>query len=55
VSFEINAGGRVTKAQVSSTLKSPKIAACILRAVQTWQFPKPPTGAAKGVYSLAYQ
>ena len=55
MTFQIDAGGKVTKAQVSSTIKNPKVAACILRAVQSWTFPKPPTGAAKGTYSSVFQ
>ena len=55
ISFEINAAGKVTKSQVSSTIKNTKVAACILTAVRTWQFPKPPSGAARGVYTITYQ
>jgi serine/threonine-protein kinase len=55
ISFEINAAGKVTKSQVSSTIKNVKVAACILTAVRSWQFPKPPSGAAKGVYTITYQ
>jgi TonB family protein len=56
VRFEVNAAGRVTKSQVSSTLKNPKVTGCILRALKTWQFPRPPTGgAAEGTYAMSYQ
>ena len=55
ISFEINAAGRVVKNQMSSTIKNVKVAACILTAVRSWQFPKPPSGAAKGVYTITYQ
>jgi serine/threonine-protein kinase len=55
VSFRIDASGKVVKSQLASVAKNPKLAACILKAVQSWQFPKPPTGAAKGVYSIVYQ
>jgi serine/threonine-protein kinase len=55
VAFQVGADGHVTKAQLSSTIKNPKVAGCILRAVHSWVFPKPPTGAAKGVYSTNYQ
>lgn len=55
ISFEINAAGRVVKNQLSSTIKNTKVAACILTAVRSWQFPKPPSGAAKGVYTITYQ
>ncbi|MBV8756463.1 MAG: energy transducer TonB, partial [Deltaproteobacteria bacterium] len=55
VTFQIDASGKVVKSQLSSTVKNPKLAACILRAVTSWKFPKPPTGAAKGTYSIDYQ
>jgi eukaryotic-like serine/threonine-protein kinase len=55
ISFEINGAGKVTKSQVSSTIKNIKVVSCILTAVRSWQFPKPPSGAAKGVYTITYQ
>jgi eukaryotic-like serine/threonine-protein kinase len=55
VAFQIDATGKVTRSQVSSTIKNPKVAGCVLRAVQSWKFGKPPSGAAKGVYSISYQ
>ncbi|HSD90620.1 MAG TPA: TonB family protein [Kofleriaceae bacterium] len=55
VSFQIDATGKVEKSQLSSSIKNPKVSACILKTVQGWKFPKPPSGAAKGVYSISYQ
>jgi serine/threonine protein kinase/outer membrane biosynthesis protein TonB len=55
VSFQIDATGKVVRSQLMSTIKNPKVAGCILRAVQSWKFAKPPTGSAKGVYSISYQ
>ena len=55
VRFEINAAGRVTKSQVSSTLKNPKVTGCILMSLRKWQFPRPSTGAAEGTYTMSYQ
>jgi serine/threonine-protein kinase len=55
VSFQIDAAGKVVKSQLSSSIKNPKVAGCILKAVQTWRFPKPPSGKAKGVYTISYQ
>lgn len=56
IAFEINGNGKVVRSQMSSTLlKNVKVAGCILGAVRSWQFPKPPAGAAKGVYSITYQ
>jgi eukaryotic-like serine/threonine-protein kinase len=55
VSFQIDGTGKVVKSQLSSSIKNPKVSACILKAVQSWKFPKPPSGAAKGVYTISYQ
>ncbi len=55
ISFAINAAGKVISSQVSSTVHNVKVAACILTAVRSWQFPKPPSGAAKGLYTITYQ
>jgi serine/threonine protein kinase len=55
VKFIVDASGKVTKAQLASTVKKHKLAACILRSVQKWQFPKQgPTGA-QGTYTLSFQ
>jgi eukaryotic-like serine/threonine-protein kinase len=55
VTFEVDATGKVVKSQLASSIKNPKVAGCILKTVQSWKFPRPPTGAAKGVYSISYQ
>jgi serine/threonine protein kinase/outer membrane biosynthesis protein TonB len=55
VMFQVDGQGRVVKSQLSSSIKNPKVAGCILKAVQSWRFPKPPTGSAKGVYTISYQ
>jgi TonB family protein len=55
VSFQIDGAGKVVKSQLSTSIKNPKVSACILKSVQSWKFPKPPSGAAKGVYSISYQ
>ncbi|CAN5915155.1 hypothetical protein BH11MYX3_BH11MYX3_46360 [soil metagenome] len=55
VNFAVNGAGRVVKSQLSSTLKNPKVSGCILRTLQSWQFPKPGSGAAEGSYSMSYQ
>jgi eukaryotic-like serine/threonine-protein kinase len=55
VSFQIDGAGKVVKSQLSTSIKNPKVSACILKSVQGWKFPKPPSGAAKGVYSISYQ
>jgi TonB family protein len=56
VQFMVDANGKVTKAQIATALKKqPKLTACILRAVQKWQFGKQgPTGAL-GTYTLSFQ
>lgn len=55
VTFQIDGNGKVVKSQLSSTIKNPKVAGCILKSVQSWKFPRPMAGAAKGVYSISYQ
>lgn len=55
VTFQIDGNGKVVKSQLSTSVKNPKLVGCILRAVVSWKFPKPPTGAAKGTYSIDYQ
>ena len=50
-----NANGKVVKSQLASTIKNPKVSGCILKSVQSWKFPRPMAGAAKGVYSISYQ
>ncbi len=52
VNFQIDATGKVTSAQLSSTAGKPQAAVCFLRSIQHWQFPRPPTGAARGTYAV---
>jgi TonB family protein len=55
VKLTVDAGGKVVKAQLATAVKKHKLAACILRSVQKWQFPKQgPTGA-QGTYTLSFQ
>ena len=55
VKFIVDGNGSVTKAQLASAVKKHKLAACILRSVQKWQFPRQgPTGA-QGTYTLSFQ
>jgi hypothetical protein len=55
ITFEINGAGKVVRSQMSSLIKNVKVAACILGAVRSFQFPKPPSGAAKGIYRITYE
>jgi TonB family protein len=55
VRFAVDANGTVIKSQLSSTLSAPKVATCILQAVQNWQFPLQPAGGALGTYTLSFQ
>ena len=55
VKFIIDASGKVSKAQLASAIKKYKLAACILRSVQKWQFPKQGPGGAQGTYTLSFQ
>ena len=55
VKFAVDAAGKVTKAQVATALKKPKVAACILRALQKWEFPRQGPIGAQGTYTLSFQ
>jgi outer membrane biosynthesis protein TonB len=55
VKFAVDPSGKVTKTQVSTTIKKPKVAACILRSVQGWRFPKQGASGAQGTYTLSFQ
>jgi len=54
VRFQVDAGGKVATAQLSSSIRKPLVAGCILRSVQHWSFPKTATGA-RGTYTIVYQ
>lgn len=55
VRFTVDAQGKVARAQVAMAVSKPKIAACILRSFQKWQFPRPPAAGAQGTYTLSFQ
>ena len=55
VRFMIDTAGKVTNAQVATSMKKPKFIACILRVLQKFQFPKQPRGGAQGTYTLSFQ
>jgi TonB family protein len=55
VRFLVNAQGKVDKAQLAMPLRKPKVAACILRLVQKWQFPPQPASGAQGTYTLSFR
>jgi serine/threonine protein kinase len=55
VKFAVDASGKVTKAQVATGLKKPKVSGCILRLVQGWHFPKQGPGGAQGTYTISFQ
>ncbi|HEX4451835.1 MAG TPA: protein kinase [Kofleriaceae bacterium] len=48
--LQVGAGGQVRRVQVQSTLKDPRVAACIIKAANAWTFP----GHAGGDASVAY-
>ncbi len=52
IRFDVDAAGKVVHAEPTATAGDDALAACVARAVQTWQFPA--TGAAQGVYSRSY-
>ena len=53
--FSVNPAGKVSKAQVATTLRKPSVSACILRSVQAWQFPPQADPGAVGTYTLSFQ
>ena len=55
VRFTVDASGKVVKAQVATGGGKPKVAACILRSVQKWQFPPQSAAGADGTYTLSFQ
>jgi TonB family protein len=55
VRFTVDASGKVVKAQVATGGGKPKVAACILRSVQKWQFPPQSATGADGTYTLSFQ
>ncbi|HEX3765303.1 MAG TPA: protein kinase [Kofleriaceae bacterium] len=55
VRFSVEPTGKVSKAQLATTLGKPKVATCILRSVQNWQFPPPGDAGALGTYTLSFQ
>ncbi len=55
VTFVVDARGSVASSQVTTVLDMPKVAACILRVVQSWQFPRQGPAGARGAYTLSFQ
>jgi outer membrane biosynthesis protein TonB len=56
VRMQVDADGKVTHTQVSSTIGKPKIAACIAMQVKKWTFPRRPgEPIATATYSVVFQ
>ena len=55
VKFMIDANGKVSKAQVATSMKKPKFVGCLLRVLQKFQFPKQGPGGAQATYTLSFQ
>jgi serine/threonine protein kinase len=52
----VDASGKVTRTQVSSTIGKPKVAACIVMQVKKWKFPaRPGAEPAQATYSMSFQ
>src|SRR5262249_9076899 len=47
--LQVDATGAVKHPQTSSTLNSPRAAACVAKAAQGWKFPARPNGPIAGV------
>jgi serine/threonine-protein kinase len=54
VRFHVTAAGSVTKPQIATAMGKPKLAACILRSLQKWKFPRQPAGGAQGSYTVIF-
>jgi outer membrane biosynthesis protein TonB len=55
VTFAVDTSGKVTKAVAGTGINQPKITACILRAIQGWQFPRQAAISTQGTYTLSFQ
>jgi TonB family protein len=55
VKFHVTPDGKVTKPQITTAMGKPKLAACILRSLTTWKFPRQPAGGSQGTYTIAFQ
>jgi serine/threonine-protein kinase len=54
VRFLVTADGRVAQPQITSQMRKPKLAACILRSLQKWKFPRQPASGAQGSYTIMF-
>ncbi|HSK00319.1 MAG TPA: TonB family protein, partial [Kofleriaceae bacterium] len=54
VRFHVTPDGKVTKPQIASAMGKPKLAACILRSLQKWKFPRQPATGAQGSYTIIF-
>ncbi len=54
VRFSVDSTGKVSNAQVTTTPRKPRVATCILRSVQKWQFPRQGDAGAQGTYTLSF-
>jgi TonB family protein len=54
VKFHVTADGKVTKPQIATQMRAPKLAACILRSLQKWKFPRQPATGAQGSYTIIF-
>jgi TonB family protein len=54
VRFVVTADGRVVQPQITSKMGKPKLAACILRSLQKWKFPRQPASGAQGSYTIMF-
>ena len=48
--LEVAENGKVHRVQVASTLKDPRVAACIIKAANAWTFPNHAGGDASVAY-----
>jgi TonB family protein len=55
VRFSVDPAGKVSQAELVTTVRKPSVAACILRTVHAWQFPPQAEPGAVGTYTLSFR
>jgi len=55
VRFVVDSLGHLQRPQIATHIKNPKFAACILRSMARWQFPKQGVDGAQGIYTMSFQ
>jgi TonB family protein len=54
VRFAVDPAGRISQRPVTTATASAKTVACVVRAMQTWQWAAPGPAGAQGSYTLSF-